>query len=66
MSLVLVWRTREFYRGDIYARFRDAAVAADESPGGGSSVPEQRPDHGGGAAGCSGVNGGQRGGYLGV
>ncbi|PVH34593.1 hypothetical protein PAHAL_8G255700 [Panicum hallii] len=54
VSLVLVWRTREFYRGDIYARFRDAAVA-EESPGGGASVAEQRPAHGG--AGGSGVNG---------
>ncbi|TVU34070.1 hypothetical protein EJB05_15895, partial [Eragrostis curvula] len=25
VSLVLVWRTRSFYRGDIYARFRDTA-----------------------------------------
>jgi len=53
MSLVLVWRTREFYRGDIYARFRDHAdVAAEESAGGGGSVAEQRP-------GGSGINGGQ-------
>ena len=49
MSLVLVWRTREFYRGDIYVRFRDAAVAATESPGDGASVAEQRPGHGGDA-----------------
>ena len=47
VSLVLVWRTREFYRGDIYVRFRDAAVAATESPGDGASVAEQRPGHGG-------------------
>ena len=48
MSLVLVWRTREFYRGDIYARFRDHAdVAAEESAGGGGSVAEQRPGQGG-------------------
>ena len=53
MSLVLVWRTREFYRGDIYARFRDHAdVAAEESAGGGGSVAEQRP-------GGSGIKGGQ-------
>jgi len=47
VSLVLVWRTREFYRGDIYARFRVAAVAGEESPGGGGSVAEQRPGQGG-------------------
>ncbi|KAL6908132.1 hypothetical protein ACP4OV_002302 [Aristida adscensionis] len=28
VSLVLVWRTRGFYRGDIYARFRDSPAAA--------------------------------------
>ncbi|CAL4927195.1 unnamed protein product [Urochloa decumbens] len=43
VSLVLVWRTREFYRGDIYARFRDAAVAGEELPCTGGSVAEQQP-----------------------
>ncbi|CAD6255818.1 unnamed protein product [Miscanthus lutarioriparius] len=56
VSLVLVWRTRDFYRGDIYAKFRDGAVV--ESPGdGGPSAAEQRPsEEGSGGR----VNGGQR------
>jgi hypothetical protein len=37
VSLVLVWRATEFYRGDIYARFRGTA-AVDVSPVGGGSV----------------------------
>ncbi|KAJ1256948.1 hypothetical protein BS78_K260700 [Paspalum vaginatum] len=49
VSLVLVWRTREFYRSDIYARFRDTSVEEES---------EQRRSHGGGAGGS--VNGGQR------
>ncbi|PUZ67120.1 hypothetical protein GQ55_3G407600 [Panicum hallii var. hallii] len=36
VSLVLVWRTRNFYRGDIYAKFKVApAAAADGSSNGG-------------------------------
>ncbi|KAJ1276914.1 hypothetical protein BS78_05G253000 [Paspalum vaginatum] len=31
VSLVLVWRTRDFYRGDIYAKFRDDAAAGEGS-----------------------------------
>ncbi|KAL6597828.1 hypothetical protein ACP70R_046633 [Stipagrostis hirtigluma subsp. patula] len=29
VSLVLVWRTKSFYKGDIYAKFRDASAAQD-------------------------------------
>ncbi|KAJ1256619.1 hypothetical protein BS78_K342900 [Paspalum vaginatum] len=37
VSLVLVWRTRDFYRGDIYAKFRDDAAAGEgSSPASGS------------------------------
>jgi len=56
VSLVLVWRTRDFYRGDIYAKLRDGVVV--ESPGdGGPSAAEQRPsEEGSGGR----VNGGQR------
>ncbi|CAN6292413.1 unnamed protein product [Urochloa humidicola] len=59
VSLVLVWRTREFYRGDIYARFRDAAVAGEELPRSGGSAVEQQPSQGSGDI----VNGGQRDGH---
>ncbi|ONM32282.1 Protein NUCLEAR FUSION DEFECTIVE 4 [Zea mays] len=31
VSLVLVWRTRNFYRGDIYAKFKVTPAAASES-----------------------------------
>ncbi|RCV39481.1 hypothetical protein SETIT_8G228000v2 [Setaria italica] len=55
VSLVLVWRTREFYRGDIYAKFRDNAAVGEESLGGGGVAAEQRPGRGGGS-----VNGEQR------
>ncbi|CAL4899402.1 unnamed protein product [Urochloa decumbens] len=40
VSLVLVWRTRNFYRGDIYAKFKvaPAAAAADGSSSDGGRV----------------------------
>ncbi|CAL4935787.1 unnamed protein product, partial [Urochloa decumbens] len=44
VSLVLVWRTRKFYKGDIYARFRDAQ----ELPRSGGSVAEREPNQGSG------------------
>ena len=58
VSLVLVWRTRDFYRGDIYAKFRDGVVVESSSPAdGGRSAAEQRPsEEGRGGR----VNGGQR------
>ncbi|CAL5033092.1 unnamed protein product [Urochloa decumbens] len=37
VSLVLVWRTKKFYKGDIYARFRDTAASAKVIPAGDSS-----------------------------
>jgi hypothetical protein len=37
VSLVLVWRTRNFYRGDIYAKFKVAPAAASESSEGSSA-----------------------------
>ncbi|CAN6248070.1 unnamed protein product [Urochloa humidicola] len=47
VSLVLVWRTREFYKGDIYARFRDNTSNAKVIPAGDSSssvaAEEQQP-----------------------
>uniref|UniRef100_J3MJ41 Nodulin-like domain-containing protein n=1 Tax=Oryza brachyantha TaxID=4533 RepID=J3MJ41_ORYBR len=40
VSLVLVWRTWSFYKGDIYARFRDGSAAGD---GAGGRVPVEQP-----------------------
>ncbi|CAD6267836.1 unnamed protein product [Miscanthus lutarioriparius] len=37
VSLVLVWRTRNFYRGDIYAKFKVAPAVASESSEGSSA-----------------------------
>jgi hypothetical protein len=36
VSLILVWRTKNFYRGDIYAKFKVAATATDGSSDGGA------------------------------
>jgi len=43
VSLVLVWRTRDFCRGDIYAKFRDGVVVKESLADGGPSAAEQRP-----------------------
>jgi len=42
VSLVLVWRTRNFYRGDIYAKFKvaPAAATADGSSNGGVEMAQ--------------------------
>ena len=57
VSLVLVWRTRDFCRGDIYAKFRDGVVVKESLADGGPSAAEQRPsEEGSGGR----VNGGQR------
>jgi hypothetical protein len=42
VSLVLVWRTRDFYRTDIYAKFRDESVG-EESLGGGVAGGAAQP-----------------------
>ncbi|KAF8665915.1 hypothetical protein HU200_053999 [Digitaria exilis] len=50
VSLVLVWRTREFYRGDIYAKFRgdvSEAIALEESLPGQRQGDGRRSVHGG-------------------
>uniref|UniRef100_A0A0A9CP68 Uncharacterized protein n=1 Tax=Arundo donax TaxID=35708 RepID=A0A0A9CP68_ARUDO len=41
VSLVLVWRTWGFYKGDIYARFRESG-AGEEGTDGGLPVDHQR------------------------
>ncbi|RLN39458.1 protein NUCLEAR FUSION DEFECTIVE 4-like [Panicum miliaceum] len=35
VSLVLAWRTREFYRGDLYGRFREVGMVGAAAAGGG-------------------------------
>lgn len=41
VSLVLVWRTWRFYKGDIYARFREGE--AQDGGGGGGRLPVDQP-----------------------
>ncbi|XP_062214302.1 uncharacterized protein LOC133915239 [Phragmites australis] len=40
VSLVLVWRTRNFYKSDIYAKFRGNTAAEEELPAGDSTSEE--------------------------
>ncbi|KAL5209938.1 hypothetical protein ABZP36_005561 [Zizania latifolia] len=42
VSLVLVWRTRNFYKGDIYAKFRDDTTGDEANTNGNSAVAESK------------------------
>ncbi|KAL6637132.1 hypothetical protein ACP70R_024704 [Stipagrostis hirtigluma subsp. patula] len=43
VSLVLVWRTRKFYRGDLYGRFREVGmVGAGAGAGAGAAAGDER------------------------
>ncbi|WOL15251.1 hypothetical protein Cni_G24032 [Canna indica] len=44
VSLILVWRTKDFYRGDIYARFREQRAAAEEQMAMGGFTLEGRSE----------------------
>ncbi|XP_062212704.1 uncharacterized protein LOC133913545 [Phragmites australis] len=57
VSLVLVWRTRNFYKGDIYAKFRDNTAAEEELPAADSSSAERQKLKGGDETESTAVNG---------
>ncbi|RCV41473.1 hypothetical protein SETIT_9G139000v2 [Setaria italica] len=42
VSLVLAWRTREFYRGDLYGRFREVGMVGAAAGGGGGEDKKVR------------------------
>ncbi|RLN18908.1 protein NUCLEAR FUSION DEFECTIVE 4-like [Panicum miliaceum] len=53
VSLVLAWRTREFYRGDLYGRFREVGMVGAAAAGGGGEdkkVDEVVTSSGGGVS----------------
>ncbi|CAD6214033.1 unnamed protein product [Miscanthus lutarioriparius] len=53
VSLVLAWRTRNFYRGDLYGRFREVGMAGAAAAGGAEDgkVHEAEASSSGGASG---------------